>query len=257
MTRRNWSSLRIWIAFHAEMESFLKRALGDSAGATRRWDWRVHWQNRIKIDKQRYNTQAPTLFIPTFQARLLRKCSNGNILYKTLKYLASVSGQHFPSYFIKVTNPEPKRYLVRSLIYQELTLSYIIHTNMNNVQKTTIIESLNEMLVFAENNGYECTNDSFLFISYTSHVYTEYPTPSTPISSAVSCTRAATIFSTCFWLQSVPSFIKDHSSRSLDKKVFSCSKKRDQEKETRVLAPCLVLCFMIRSFRHRCLQSQL
>ena len=72
-----------------------------------------------------------------------------------MKYLASVSGQHFPSYFIKVTNPEPKRYLVRSLIYQELTLSYIIHTTMNNVQKTNIIESLNEMLVFAENNGYE------------------------------------------------------------------------------------------------------
>ena len=43
----------------------------------------------------------------TFQARLIRKCSVGNILYKTLKYLASVSGQHFPSYFIKVKSPVP------------------------------------------------------------------------------------------------------------------------------------------------------
>ena len=39
---------------------------------------------------------------PVFQARLLRKCSDGNMIYKTLKYLASVSGQQIPSYYIKV-----------------------------------------------------------------------------------------------------------------------------------------------------------
>lgn len=36
---------------------------------------------------------------------------------------------------------------------QELTLSYVIHSTMNNIKKETIIDRLDDMFVFAENNG--------------------------------------------------------------------------------------------------------
>ena len=66
------------------------------------------------------------------EARLIMKEPDNTILYQSLKYLAKVSGLYIESYWLK-----------------ELTCSYIIHCQMNNVQKKSeLIQTINDLITF-------------------------------------------------------------------------------------------------------------
>eukprot|EP00092_Neocalanus_flemingeri_P022730 GFUD01024650.1.p1 GENE.GFUD01024650.1~~GFUD01024650.1.p1 ORF type:complete len:962 (-),score=212.11 GFUD01024650.1:65-2950(-) len=67
------------------------------------------------------------------ESRVLRNLDN--VLYKSLKYLASVSGLNIKTYCIK-----------------ELTLAYIVHCDMFKCRKESLMDSLLDLFVFSENN---------------------------------------------------------------------------------------------------------